>query len=125
MISPAETAGIVFTCVAANHLGLVAAVESTVRFRLPVIGCVKCLTFWSVLAYGLATEEVCLGLIPALGSVALLSAWSAIWLDLLMGLADKAYVKIYVTIYPTEPAADADEDGAGDTLPGMQRDEGR
>ena len=44
---------ITFSAVAANHLGLVAAIERTIKHRLPIIGCPKCLAFWTSFGYGM------------------------------------------------------------------------
>lgn len=104
---------IVFSVVAANHLGLVAAAESIIHHRLPVVNCPKCAAFWSVLAYNIATvsKASALGLITALPpalAVAFLSAWSAIWLDLFMGIIDYLYLKVYDSIYPTTNTTDPD-----------------
>lgn len=103
---------IVFSATAANHLGLVAATESVVRHRLPILNCPKCAAFWLVLIYGCS---VCCDSIAALPpaipeilAVAFLSAWSAIWLDLLMGIIDQLYIKVYDTFYPTTDTTDAD-----------------
>jgi len=104
---------ITFSVVAANHLGLVAAAEGILHHRLPVINCPKCAAFWSVLAYGISTTPVASasGLITALPptvAIAFLSAWSAVWLDLFMGIIDHLYIKVYDKIYPTTNPADAD-----------------
>ena len=103
---------IVFSATAANHLGLVAAAESVVRHRLPVLNCPKCAAFWLVLIYGCS---VCCDSIAALPTTipeilaaAFLSAWSAIWLDLLMGIIDQLYIKVYDTFYPTTDTTDTD-----------------
>ena len=115
---------IVFSATAANHLGLVAAVESVVRHRLPIMNCPKCAAFWSVLAYGLGCEISFTtthhfvnandmvahhsGHILELIAAAFLSAWLAVWLDLLMGIIDQLYTKLYDTIYPTTDTPDTD-----------------
>ena len=52
-----DVACIVFACTAVNHLGLVAAVERVIRHRLYVVNCPKCLTFWSMMACGVADEN--------------------------------------------------------------------
>ena len=103
---------IVFSATAANHLGLVAAAEGVIRHRLPVLNCPKCAAFWLVLIYGCS---VCCDSIAALPpaipeilAVAFLSAWSAIWLDLLMGIIDQLYTKLYGTFYPTTDTTDTD-----------------
>ena len=112
---------IVFSVVAANHLGLVAVAESIIHHRLPVVNCPKCAAFWSVLAYNIATvpKASASGLITALPpvlAVAFLSAWSAIWLDLFMGIIDYLYLKVYESIYPTANSADTDALSAADTV---------
>ena len=111
---------ITFSAVAVNHLGLVAAIERTIKHRLPIVGCPKCLAFWTVLAYGILTGADHFvdvnGLVSAghfedileLVAAALLSAWAAIWLELAMGFIDKLYLRIYEQIYPTADTADAD-----------------
>ena len=103
---------IVFSATAANHLGLVAAAESVVRHRLLILNCPKCAAFWLVLIYSCS---VCCDSIAALPptipeilAAAFLSAWSAVWLDLLMGIIDQLYIKLYDTIYPTTDTTDAD-----------------
>lgn len=124
---------IVFSAVAANHLGLVAAAESVVHHRLPVLNCPKCAAFWLVLVYGFG-YEICFTTtrhfvdvndmvayhfeyILKLIAVAFLSAWSAVWLDLLMGIIDQLYIKVYDTIYPATDTPDTDTTGAGDAVP--------
>ena len=114
---------IVFSATAANHLGLVAAAESVIRHRLPVLNCPKCAAFWSVIVYGVAVEiyfslftfHFSLTVLAA----AFLSAWSAIWLDLLMGIIDKLYIKVYDKIYPTTDTTDTDAPGAADPVPSV------
>ena len=131
---------LVFSAVAANHLGLVAAAESVVHHRLPVLNCPKCAAFWLVLAYGFGYEicftttrhfvdvndmvayhfEYILKLIAA----AFLSAWSAVWLDLLMGIIDQLYIKVYDTIYPATDTTDPDTKGAGGAVPDVSGGQG-
>ena len=99
---------ITFSAVAANHLGLVSAIGRTVKHRLPIIDCPKCLTFWAVIGYGTLSGLDRFGDIVGICAVALLAAWAAIWLELLMGFIDRLYIKAYEQIYPTEDSADAD-----------------
>lgn len=107
-----EVAMVVFSCVTANHLGLVAAIEGIVRRRLPVINCGKCFSFWSVMTYGCMTSihhfEDILELIPIVAT-SFLSAYAATWLQLLFAFIDKQYGRIYGKIYS---AADTADDGA-------------
>ena len=114
---------IVFSATAANHLGLVAVAESVVRHRLPVLNCPKCAAFWLILIYGCS---VCCDSIAALPptipevlAVSFLSAWSAIWLDLLMGIIDQLYIKVYDTIYPTTDTTDTDALDTADPVSGV------
>ena len=117
---------IVFSVTAANHLGLVAAAESVVRHRLPILNCPKCAAFWSVIVYGVAVEMYSSlftpfptdGRLPVafhsslhILAAAFLSAWSAVWLDLLMGIIDQLYIKVYDKIYSTADTPDTDATG--------------
>ena len=110
-----DIACIVFACTAANHIGPIPDIERFIKRKLPVVGCVKCLTFWAVLAYGCwkTNGENA----RAVLAIAFLSAWAAIWLDLCMGMIDKLYLKIYDTLYTTADEADTDALSASDTVP--------
>ena len=94
-----DIAAIVFACTAVNHLGLIAAIERVIRHRLPVVNCPKCLTCWSVFAYGLATAP-CLSpqAVARLLAISLICSYLAIWLELLMYAIDTLYNRIYVRI---------------------------
>lgn len=106
-----DIAAIVFACTTVNHLGLIRAIEGVVRKEIPVIGCPRCLTFWSVLAYGLsgdgmAANPSCLARLLA---ISILASYLAIWLELAEGYTDMLYRRLYDKIYP---AADTADDGA-------------
>jgi hypothetical protein len=106
-----DIAGIVFACTAANHIGPIPDIEAFIKRKLPVIGCIKCLTFWSVLVYCLVccdTIEAAIEESPRLLAISFLCAWSAIWLDLFMGIIDHLYIKVYDSIYPTTDTPDTD-----------------
>ena len=121
MMGLTDIACLVFACTAANHLGLIPAIQSVTRLRtLPVISCPKCLTFWSVLAYLIGSGT---GIITSL-AVSFLSAWSAVWLDLLMGFIDQLYLNIYEQIYTTADTADADTADTTDAVPDVPGGEG-
>lgn len=130
MISALEIASILFSSVAINHLGLVAAVEEVFDRRLPIVNCPKCLTFWATLIFGLLNEwiatdtqplDTCavanLSLFTIHFSLSLLCAWLAIWLDLAMGIIDQLYLYIYGKIYPTANPTDPDAPSPSDSLP--------
>lgn len=94
-----DIAATVFVCTAANHLGLIAAIERVIRHRLPVVNCPKCLTCWSVFAYGIATVPyVSPQIVARLLAISLLCSYLAIWLELLMYAIDTLYNRIYVKI---------------------------
>lgn len=111
-----DIACIVFVCVTANHLGLISAVIGVFfkkRRTLPIISCPRCLTFWTTLAYGIATvpcgfPQGLIAAIPRLMAISFLCAYLAIWLELMEGLIDKFYDYIYGKIYPTADTTDTD-----------------
>ena len=96
-----DIAAIVFAATAINHLGLIPTIERITKRKLWIIDCPKCLTFWSVMAYGLATGSCSppfregLGAGLSLLAISLLASYSAIWLELLMYLIDTLYNCIY------------------------------
>ena len=107
-----DIASIVFVCTAVNHLGLIQAIEAFIRHRMPVLNCIKCLTFWSIIAYGFSVGFGSAEAAIKTLAIAFLAAWSAIWLDLFMGIIDKFYLKIYGKIYPTADTTDTDAERA-------------
>ena len=112
-----DIVSIVFACVAMNHLGLISAIETVLRRSLVIVNCVKCLTFWCVLAYmAFMTRDVILSL-----AVSLFCAWIALWVELGMGMIDYIYNKVYEKIYPDSTldttASDPDEGNSPGTVP--------
>ena len=104
-----DVAGIVFTCVTMNHLGLIGKIEEFTG-ELPILNCPKCCTFWCTLCFGLWGIKSFYGVISVL-AISFLASYSAIWLELLEGYIDTLYMKLYGKIYETSdntPAADAD-----------------
>lgn len=86
---------LILSCVLINHMDMVSAIEKILKHRLPILNCVKCLTFWTVLIYLLVNGHSII-VSPA---VSFLSSYIAIWLELLFGLIDKCYEKIFKTLY--------------------------
>lgn len=112
-----DIASIVFACVAMNHLGLISAIEKVLKRSLVIINCVRCFTFWCVLAYmAIMTRDVILSV-----AVSLFCAWIALWLELGMGMIDFIYNKVYEKIYPNSendtPATDPDKGDSPGTVP--------
>lgn len=110
MLTWCDIAMITFSCVAANHLGLVAAMEGVLKKRIPIVDCSKCFTFWSVLV---TTYVSGWNMVEAL-AVAFFSASIALWIELGMGFIDKMFGMLYDKIYPTEDTADDREERADD-----------
>jgi hypothetical protein len=92
-----DVAMILFSCVAANHLGLIHAIETAVKRELPIINCPRCFSFWSVLFYTLLTSHM----IILSFATSFLTAALAPWIELFMGFTDSLYNKIYDTIFST------------------------
>ena len=115
-----DIAWIVIACTSVNHLGLIRAVEGIIHHRMPVVNCPKCLTFWSVLIYGIAVS-VPVGFadgitaIPRILAVSFLAAYAAIWLELIMYSIDTIYNRIYDTLSKINPEKNEgdDENGQG------------
>ena len=94
-----DIAAIVFVCTAFNHLGLIETIEGITKREIPIINCPKCLTCWSVFAYGIATAPyVSPQIVARLLAISLLCSYIAIWLELLMYAIDTLYNRIYVKI---------------------------
>ena len=98
-----DIASLVFICVTANHLGLVRAIEETFDRELPIVNCIKCFSYWTVLFYTLFVTR------NAIASLAIsfLAGYSAIWLELIEGYIDTLYVKLYGKIYKTSDDKDS------------------
>lgn len=113
-----------FSAVAVNHLGLVAAIERTIKHRLPIVNCPKCLTFWTVAGYGTLSGLRDPEDILTVCAAALLAAWAAAWCELAMGYTDRLYLRCYEQIYPTADTPDADASDTGGTVPGVSGGKG-
>ena len=105
-----DVAAIMFSCVTANHLGLISAIEDVIRHKLWIIDCPKCFTFWTVLLYGLYDGRECFTVV----AISFLASYIAIWLELLEGYVDSIYMKAYEKIY-----ADTDNDTSATTADGV------
>ncbi len=93
--------GCVFiSCVLFVHLGLGEAIERTICIRITLLRCVKCLTFWTTAAYSLfftplpVEASLCIGF---------LSAYAALWADLLLGIIANQYEKLTQSMDAKEP----------------------
>lgn len=101
-----DVAMLVFAAVMINHLGLIEAVEKIIKHNIPIVNCGKCLSFWMVLAYMLFTGYSVINCI----ATSFLCAWVATWFELLLGIIDYYYMKIYENFYTkTTNAKDSEE----------------
>lgn len=108
-----DVAAVTIAAVLANHMGLIEAMEKVVRHKLPILNCSRCLTFWSVMAVLIASEwTAAIRHMPIIVATSFLAAYAAMWLELLFGIIDKQYERIYEKTYPE---ADKEEAGAGAT----------
>lgn len=88
---------ILLSCTAANHLGLIGAIEQKAGIELPVVNCAKCLSFWCTLFYMCVSGK---GIVVSF-AVSFLNSYLATWLELGMGYIDYLYIKCYDKIYNT------------------------
>ena len=109
-----DVAAVVFFSTTVNHLGLISAIESSIKHRLWILDCPKCLTFWGILALGLSGDGLSAppSSLLRLLAISILASYSAIWLELIEGIIDRLYDYIYGKIFTTADPAGADEAGA-------------
>lgn len=96
-------AAVLISCCLFIHLGLGQAIEETLHVRIVLLQCVKCLTFWSVLSYSLfcttLTIEGCI-------LIAFISAYIALWIDLLLVKISIIYENLYKNMGAEEHKTD-------------------
>jgi hypothetical protein len=122
-----DIACIVFIAVTANHLGLMGKIGEIMGFRIPILNCPKCLTFWATMGYlgchGMATYPMGSWVITML-AISFLASYTAIWLELAEGYIDFLYMKCYEKIYADaandEDSADGNEGDTDCTLSELQ-----
>lgn len=108
-----DVAAVTLAAVLANHMGLIEAIEGVIKHKLPIINCSRCLTFWSVLICLVCCRTTAKHW-PVIVATSFLAAYAATWLELLFGIIDKRYERIYKKTYP-EAAKETAEVGAGAT----------
>lgn len=90
---------ILICCVLFVHLGLGDAVSKAIRRNLSLFHCVKCTTFWSILAYTLfftnLNPVVCT-------TLAFVCSYIALWIDLFLSKIAKWYEKWYKSVVAEE-----------------------
>ena len=102
---------IVFSCVAANHLGLVKAIETVTNCHLLIVNCPRCLSFWCLLVSGMIEGGSATDII----AIAFVGAWLAPWMELAMGYTDTLFDACYDKIYDNKDDTPAAGDSESDT----------
>ena len=85
---------IALSCVLFVGMGLAGAIQEYIPFRLRIMTCPKCLTFWSVLIYSLFSGEGVIQSIAVSFIISYISLWAALLLDALTILYNMLYEKI-------------------------------
>ena len=111
-----EMAMVALSCILFVSMGLAQAIQDYIPFRLRVLTCPKCLTFWSVLAYNLITGQ---GVIRSI-AVSFITAYIALWAALALDILTLLYNWIYEKITRNQSTAEAE---GSDTRSDKQRSE--
>ena len=118
-----EAAEITAGCVLFIGMGLEAEIERVLSCRFRILSCPKCLTFWSVLLFGVITGHGLVGTV----AVSFLCSYAALWLTLLCDALTLLYNRLYETINQqtegdtedTAAASDKDAAAEGAEVPEM------
>ena len=102
-----EAAMLTTSCVLFISMGLSDAVQDTLRFRLKVLSCNKCMTFWTVLLYALVDK---CGIIQAI-AVSFLCSYCSMWLSLAIDGMTLLYNKAYELISKTDASENEADSG--------------
>ena len=86
---------ILINCVLFIHLGLGDTICKVFNINFILFHCVKCLTFWSILTYAFFIEKY---YVVECVSMALVGAYAALWLELLLDKIAIQYEKLYSTV---------------------------
>lgn len=116
-----DIASIVFVCVTMNHLGLISAVEGIVGFRIHILNCPKCASFWFTVVYAVGQMGFSIILqIPIVLAVSFLASYIALWLELFESLIDTLYLRLYEITSGhnhNEATTSPDDSDSASTLP--------
>lgn len=88
------------------HMGLGEAMERTLHIRFPLLHCVKCLSFWTTLAYSLLVVKL-----PCEAATALsfTLSYASLWADLALAKLSILYEDLYQSM-AAEAQTDSDDD---------------
>ena len=95
-----------FSAVMFIHMGLGEAVERTLHIRFVLLHCVKCLSFWTTLAYSLLVVKL-----PCEAATALSFAlsYASLWADLALAKLSIVYEDLYQSVAAETQADSADD----------------
>ena len=122
-----DIVSIVFVCVTMNHLGLIGAIEGKMGFRIPILNCPKCASFWFTLVYGIGKMGFSIiPQIPLVLAMSFFASYIAIWFELFEGFIDTLYIRAYEKVYSTtdtgdEVASDANEGNSKGSLSDVRK----
>lgn len=98
---------VLLCCVLFVHMGLGDAVSGVIKRNATLFQCVKCTTFWAILAYTLFLTEYepveC-------AAIAFGCAYIALWVDLLFAKISVWYEKFYKSMVTEEHDGDSEGD---------------
>ena len=98
------------SCVLFIQMGLSDVIQHALRFRLRIISCPKCLTFWSIIAYLSITGH---GSVVEIVAVSFLFAYLALWLALVYDALAALYNNLYEQITQTSDTSEEAPSGSG------------
>lgn len=99
---------ILLCCVLFVHLGLGEAISKVIRRNLSLFRCVKCTTFWAILAYTLLNDYEPVKCV----ALAFACSYIALWVDLLFSMIAVLYEKYYKILVAKESqCADGTKEG--------------
>lgn len=111
-----EAAMLAAGCVLFINMGLAGEIQALFPFRLRILTCPKCLTFWCVLLYNAFNGT------PAAETVAVSFGLSylALWANLLLDILTIQYNRIYekITENPRTAEAESPRSPGADNAPG-------
>ena len=103
-----EVALILISCVLFVQAGLSEAIQETLRVKLRIASCPRCLTFWACLVWTLWSGN---GLVVSVAA-SFIASYCAVWLCLVYDALALLYNHLYEQITQTQDASPAPE-GSG------------
>jgi len=112
-----DVVAVMVAAVLVNHMGLIDELERRLKRELPILNCVRCLTFWSVLLVMIFRSKSTTH-VEVIVATSFVASFAAQWLELFFGFLSKIYERLYKKIYPQEVGKEFEwkkDDGAAYT----------